>query len=143
MRFYWDTSAAINAFFAPSALDRLKTDEHVTRTHTLSEFFSVMTGSGIALPNEEGRLFEVVLTPRDAARWLRGFVTKVKLTDLDGPELVNALEQAEAREVHGQGVYDYGHFVTAQKAKADVILTRDVADFRRLAAGTDLRVEWP
>ena len=44
MKYFWDTSAAINAAVSPTIYDRLKVDDHVARLHLFLEFFSTMTG---------------------------------------------------------------------------------------------------
>ena len=41
---YWDTSALVMALHDETIRDRLATGERVTRTHSLSELFSVLTG---------------------------------------------------------------------------------------------------
>ncbi len=55
--------------------------------------------------------------------------------------MLEALDQAPARNVSGGRVYDYGHALSATKAKAEVILTRNQEDFRGLCGS--LRIEWP
>jgi hypothetical protein len=141
VRFYWDTSAAINAVISTEAHGRLEKDDHVSRSHTFSEFFSVMTGRGIGVTDDNGQVFDLVLSPRTAAKWLRNFAAKVTLVELDGPEILDALDKAESKRISGQGVFDYGHALAAAKAKVDVILTRDTTDFQRLAGA--IKVEWP
>jgi len=141
LKIYWDTSAAINAMISPEVDSRFDQDEHFTRLHTLSEFFSIMTGRGITVPDDSGRLFRISMSPHDAAKWLRGFVSKVRLVDLEGHEVLDALDRAEANGIQGGRVFDYGHALAARKASADTILTRNTNDFRALAGA--IRIEWP
>ena len=112
-----------------------------SRSHTFSEFFSVMTGRGIGVTDDSGQIFDLVLSPSLAAKWLRNFAAKVTVIEVDGPEILDALDKAESKRISGQGVFDYGHALAASKANVDVNLTRDVADFQRLAGV--IRVEWP
>jgi predicted nucleic acid-binding protein len=141
VKFYWDTSAVINAVISTEVHGRLDKDDHVSRSHTFSEFFSVMTGRGIAVTDDTGELFDLVLRPSTAAKWLRSFAGNVTLIELDGPEILDALDKAESKRISGQGVFDYGHALAAAKANVDVILTRDTADFQRL--GGAIKIEWP
>ncbi len=61
--------------------------------------------------------------------------------ELNGGEILAALEQAQALSVQGGRVYDYAHAVGAIKAHADAILTRNVSHFTGLTGST--KVEWP
>ena len=80
MKSYWDTSAVINALISPEVMERLKTGEHITRLHTLAEFFANMTGRGVKYRDlatgEEVFLF---LTPDECAAWLRVFAGRCNL----------------------------------------------------------------
>jgi len=102
-----------------------------------SEFFSIMTGRGIQVKGQSGRL---VMSTADAATWLRRFSNRVKLVDLDLTETLDAFGKAAANGVIGRLVYDYGHILSAEKAGVDVILTRNTADFVPL---TLKPVQWP
>ena len=141
MKVYWDTSAAINALISKPVWDRLDTDEHFTRLHLLSEFFSTMTKRGVEVKDEDGNSAKLVMSPKDAATWLRKFAGRVKLVELDLPETLDALDQTQAKSVSGGKVYDYGHSLAADKAGADVLLTRNAKDFQPL--GGQARLEWP
>jgi hypothetical protein len=85
-------------------------------------------------------VFDLVMTGDNAAKWLRGFASKVTVIDPDGAELLDALDKAQTNNVSGGRVYDYGHVVAAQKAKVEVILTRNTNDFRGLST---IPLEWP
>ena len=106
MKVYWDTSAAINAMISPEVEARLDREHNFTRPHMFSEFFSIMTGRGIAITDDRGQIFDLVITGNDAAKWLRRFASKVSLIDLEGAEKLAALDNAESKRVSGQGVYD-------------------------------------
>ena len=141
MKFFWDTSAAINAAVSLSVKARLNSDEHVARKHLLLEFFSTMTGRGIPGKDAAGVAVKVKLDPNDAAKWLRQFASKVTLIDVELNELLDALDEAQSRSVEGARVYDYAHAVAAIKAKADVVLTRNEKHFAGLTGNA--RLEWP
>ena len=79
MRVYWDTSAAINAAVSAQVFNRLKSDEHCTRAHLFAEFISTMTGRGIPVKDKDGNPARLMLTPNDAAAWLRTFSSKVRV----------------------------------------------------------------
>ena len=79
MKVYWDTSAAINAAVSAQVFNRLNSDEHCTRAHLFAEFFSTMTGRGIPVKDKDGNPARLMLTPNDAAAWLRTFSSKVRV----------------------------------------------------------------
>jgi hypothetical protein len=141
MRVFWDTSAAINALVSPQVWDRLSTDQHFARLHLFAEFFATMTGRGIPVKDRAGNLARMVLTPSDAARWLREFAAKVDLVELTPQETLDALDGAARHGVQGGRVYDYGHSLAADKVGAEVLLTRNIADFTGLPS--QARLEWP
>ena len=141
MRFYWDTSAAINATVSPAVEARLETGEHFTRLHLLQEFFSTMTERGIAVKDRAGQPARMVFAADDAAKWLRDFAGRVTLIELDGPEMLTALDAALRLKIKGPKVYDYGHALCAAKAKADVVLTRNAKDFAPVVGAA--RIDWP
>jgi hypothetical protein len=141
MKVFWDTSAAINAVVSPQVWDRLKTNEHFALPHLCAEFFAIMTGRGIAVKDQAGNPARLVLTPTDAAQWLREFAAKVKLVELTAAEALDALDVAAQKNVQGGRVYDYGHALAAEKAEAEVLLTRNLNDFTGLT--NKARPEWP
>jgi hypothetical protein len=137
---YWDTSAAINALVSPEVWARLSTGEHFARLHLFSEFFATMTGRGIPVKDETGNPARLVLSPKDAAAWLRVFRSKVNLVELDDTETLDALDNAQAHNIQGGKVYDYVHAMAAQKAQSDALLTRNTDDFSDL---TKISLHWP
>lgn len=140
MRTFWDTSAAINALVSPAVFNRLAAGEHIARVHLLSEFFSTMTGRGIEVTDQQGQPARLVLSAEDAAKWLRTFSSKVAFVDLTADEMLDGLDRADQAGVQGGRVYDFGHALTANKAQADELLTRNATDFSGL---TTARLEWP
>jgi len=124
-KYYWDTSAMINAAVSEAVAERLDADTHLARSHNLSEFFAIMTGRGVEIRALGAR---AVWSPKDARKWLRDFVSKVTLVEWSAGEWLDGLEQAGSKVV-GARVYDYGHALAAVKAGADVVLTRNRSDF--------------
>jgi hypothetical protein len=127
-KYYWDSSAMINAAVSVVVAERLDADTHLARAHNLSEFFAIMTGRGIEIPVLGAR---AVWSPKDARNWLRDFVSKVTMVELTAEEWLDGLGAAGSK-VHGARVYDYGHALAAVKASADVVLTRNPSDFEGL-----------
>jgi hypothetical protein len=141
VKFYWDTSAAINAAVNPAVKARLAEGQHFARLHLLQEFFSTMTGRRIEIRDANGKAARLVFTPEDAAQWLRDFAGRVTLIELDRTELLDALDAAGSRQVKGPKVYDYGHALCAAKAGVEVVLTRNAKDFTPMIGSA--RIEWP
>lgn len=134
MRTYWDTSAVMNAAVSAEVARLLDSGEHVTRTHTFSEFFNRMTGRGIRWVDASGQAHALVMDPGDAAAWLAEFARRVGEADLGRDETLAALTEAKARGVTGRMVHDWLHACAAQKAGCERLLTRNTDDFRLLGA---------
>jgi hypothetical protein len=75
---YWDTSAIINAAISPDVYDRLNQGKHVTRLHSLAEFFATITGRGVEIKDPFGGKDRLVLTPQECAEWLSVFAQRAK-----------------------------------------------------------------
>ena len=86
------------------------------------------------------QVVRLVLTPQDAAVWLRSFRAKVKLIELEDAQVLDALDKAHLRNIQGGRVYDYVHALAAEKVQADTLLTRNTTDFSGL---TQIAVQWP
>ena len=119
---YLDTSAMIRACRMDVA------PRGVTRTHTLAEFYSTLTGVGV-LTVIGGREVKERLSPKAAAKEIRRTFAHVKFYDM-GPDLVmEALERAAKKNVHGRNIHDWLHCLAAEKSKCDVIVTLNFSDF--------------
>lgn len=134
MKVYWDTSAVINAIISPGVMKLTQTGEHVTRSHTLAEFFSRMTGRGVRWVDSDGEANCMILDADVATDWLKTFTSKVKLVDLTGPETLEWLGRARKKGVQGGRIHDFLHAAAAEKAEAEKILTRNLADFDGLSS---------
>jgi predicted nucleic acid-binding protein len=120
MILYWDSSSLIAALIAGHQ------PKGLTRTHTLAEVFSTLTGKGIETAAGRQRLY-----PDDAAALLSN-LPRLKFVDLTPGEALKALESAETHGVRGGLVHDWLHVQAAHKAEADLILTENTQHFRTL-----------
>ena len=125
---YWDSSALIE-MLSDSALEaQLLAEGGYTRTHTLAEMFSALSGGN----------FHIRVPANDAARMVRAVAERLRFVNLSEVEILNALDKAQARGVRGGRVHDYLHALAADKAKADALLTADINDFDGLVPGLSI-----
>src|SRR6266566_3733069 len=123
MRRYWDSSALLDAFW-DSRIEKLAQEpDQWTKSHTLSEMFSTLTG---------GRLGGQFV-PADAAVIIRELSARMNFVELDYKEVLEALDEAEKRGVRGGNVHDWMHARAAKKAGVSVLLTGNFTDFGNLA----------
>jgi len=121
MRAYWDSSALVEATVDPALRARLHREKGLTRTHTLGESFSALTG------NPKARLEAEV-----AAQVIEQLSTDLEFTDLTAAEVIAALKQARRKGVRGGRVHDLLHAAAADKSGAKELLTIDANDFAGL-----------
>jgi predicted nucleic acid-binding protein len=126
---YWDSSALVVTISDQALKDRLLAEGGYTRTHTLTEMFSALTGGnlGIRVP------------ANDAAKMIRAATGRLRFVNLTEPEILAALDNAQRMGVRGGRVHDYMHALAASKSGADALLTTDRNDFNGLVP--DLAVE--
>jgi predicted nucleic acid-binding protein len=89
--------------------------------HGLTEVFSSLTGgrSGYRLPAAEvAELIE------------DGVLPYVEPVTLSMKEMLSAMRDTQSRGVRGGAIYDYLHLVAARKARAPVLYTLNISDFR-------------
>ena len=122
---YWDTSALIMALHDETIRDRLAGGEHATRTHSLSEMFSVLTG---------GR-FRVKYSPGNAALLAADIARQLTFVDLSTEEALRGLKEASRQKVFGGRIHDWMHALAAEKAGATTLLTLNGDDFSGLERG--------
>ena len=121
----WDTSALIVALHDETIRDRLAKGEHVTRSHSLSALFSVLTG---------GR-FRVKYSPNNAAALAADIARQLTFVDLSAEEILRGLHGASRTQVSGGRVHDWMHALAAEKAVASTFLTLNGDDFSGLERG--------
>lgn len=128
MKRYWDTSALLNAFW-DSRIEKLSREpDQWTRSHTLTEMFSTLTG---------GRLgFQ--FNPADAAEIVRELTSRMNFVELSSVEVQTALDEAEKRGVRGGRIHDWLHARAAKKAGVEKLLTENFADFAELEDGFEV-----
>lgn len=119
MKYYWDSSALVEASADLVLRRRLRTDGGITRTHSLAECFSALTAGGLA----------VRLDADAAAQMVNNLAADLEFVDLSAAEVLSALKQARKRGVRGGRVHDFLHAVAADKSNAVRLLTLDEHDF--------------
>ena len=122
MRAYWDSSAVIEACADPVLRARMRQERGVTRTHTLAEVFSTLTGGRLAFR----------LDADEAARTVANLAGDLDFHDLAPAEVLTALKEARKKGVRGGRIHDYLHAVAAQISGANKLLTLDKNDFAGL-----------
>ena len=123
MKAYWDSSAVIEACQSPVLRARLHRERGLTRTHTLAEVFSTLTGGNLAFR----------LDADAAAKTVASLAADFDFYDLTAAEILIALKEARKRGVRGGRVHDYFHAVAARKSGAKKLLTLDKNDFAGLS----------
>jgi predicted nucleic acid-binding protein len=128
MTVYWDTGALMRFL-----LEKRQAEiSGVTRTHTLAELFSALTGQGWkeTLPGgiERQRRMGMAL----AAKQIQDISRRLQFIDLTAEEVVRAINQAKQLAAQGGRIHDLLHAVAAQKANADELWTVDRNDFNGL-----------
>jgi hypothetical protein len=112
----------------------------VTRSHSLSEFFCVLSGPGLAV-TEDGKTVKKALSPAAAAKAARESFASLEFVDLNGPQTLEAVEDSvKVKDVTGKHIHDWLHCKAAERSRADRIMTVNLKDFSRM---TKLRLEIP
>ena len=102
----------------------------VMSAHGFAEAFSVLTRAPWVPP----------IQPHEAWSMLdRMIVPYFELVHLDGAEHKSLIWRCGVRKVAGGRVYDAVHLACAEKAGAELILTKNLRDFRALAWSDELR----
>jgi hypothetical protein len=111
----------VEAVIDPTLRARLKSERGFTRTHTLGEAFSALTGNP-----------QVRFDADWSAQTIEQLIRDLDFVDLSAPEVVAALKQAKRKGVRGGHVHDLLHAAAADKSGAQDLLTIDVNDFKGL-----------
>jgi len=100
----------------------LRRERGFTRTHTLAEVFSTLTGGNLAFR----------LDAAAAAQTVANLAADLDFHDLTAAEVLLALQSARKKGVRDGRIHDYLHAVAAQKSGAKSLLTLDRNDFNDL-----------
>ncbi len=122
MKAYWDSSAVIEACSSTPLRARLHRERGFTRTHTLAEVFSTLTGGNLAFR----------LDADAAAQTTDNLAADLDFLDLTPTEVLKAMKAARKKGVRGGRIHDFLHAVAAQKSGAKALLTLDKNDFNDL-----------
>ncbi|MCI0743888.1 MAG: PIN domain-containing protein [Verrucomicrobia subdivision 3 bacterium] len=126
MKPYWDTSALVEATIDPVLRSRVRSEQPYTRTHSLAEAFSALTGGNLGIRLEAD----------DATATLENLAEDLDFVELDKTDVLTALKTARRKGVRGGRVHDYLHAVAAEKQKATQLVTLDRNDFVELTTLT-------
>ncbi len=109
------------------------THEGMMSWHAVAEAWAVLTRlpKPLTLSGEQARLALAKLHPAFAR------------VDMDGEIYEPALLRCCAAELWSGAVFDAIHLVVAEKVEADLLLTFNVKDFRRLAVGQNPGIAAP
>jgi len=121
---YWDSSAVVEACTSPALRARLHRERGLTRTHTLAEVFSTLTGGNLAFR----------LGADEAAKTVANLASDLDFQDLAADDVLKALKEARKKGVRGGRIHDYLHAVAAEKSGARKLLTLDRNDFNDLTS---------
>jgi predicted nucleic acid-binding protein len=127
MKAYWDSSALIETVQDANLYSKLKQEGAFTRTHTLAETFSILSGTT-----------RFRASANDAAATIKGLAQYLDFVDVSSAEVIEALEKAEARGVRGGRVHDYIHALAAKKSGAKTLVAMDKNDFTGLVPGVSV-----
>ena len=126
MKTYWDTSGLIRAYVMKQK------PQGMTRSHTVSEFFCVLSGPGLAV-TESGKTVKKALSPAGAAKATRDTFSNLGFYDLTGPQTIGAVEaSAKVRDIIGRNIHDWLHCKAAEQCGAEKIFTVNMKDFSRM-----------
>ncbi len=122
MNAYWDGSALVAATLDRAVRDQLVASGAVTRTHSLAEVFSTLTGSRLGFRVDAD----------DAVRVIRDLLREIEVVELSAAEVMDALAEARSRGVRGGRVHDFLHAVAARKTNCASVVTLNQSDFEGL-----------
>jgi predicted nucleic acid-binding protein len=106
----------------------------VTSAHGLAETWSALTGIPLRPP----------LAAATAHRIVReGILARFEIASATARDYERVLASAADLDARGGSVYDALHAAMARKARADVVLTLDIRDFRRVAPDLGTRLRTP
>ena len=125
MKAYWDSSALVEALRNPKSRQALARQGGWTRTHSLCEVFSTLTGGRLGLRS----------SAEDALRLVEDLAQDLEFVELDAAQTFRALGKAKRLGVRGGLVHDLLHAEAALLAGAKKIVTLNIEDFRAIRQG--------
>src|SRR5580693_7103613 len=128
MTVYGDTSAIVH--FVTTR--RVRQIAGVTRTHTLAELFSTLTGRGWHELMPDGSTRQKRMSLEVAAKAVKDIRGRLSFVDLSPDEVLTAVQDAKNVGAQGARIHDLLHAVAADKAKADELWTLARNDFAGL-----------
>lgn len=132
MKIYWDTSALVK-YFAAGNLEKIA---GVTRTHSLVELFSTLTGRGYDERMKDGTVRHRRYSMPAAAKVVAKVRSRLDIVDLTTDEVLLAIQNASHANAQGGRIHDLMHAAAADKAGADELWTLDQNDFAGLCRTT-------
>ncbi|HEY1174090.1 MAG TPA: hypothetical protein VGH19_22185 [Verrucomicrobiae bacterium] len=132
MKIYWDSSALI-WFYSRKRLVEIK---GVTRTHTLAEVFSALTGRGIMLQMDDGTQRPRKYSPEIATAVVEQMYQRLEFVDISAAETIKSFSLTHTQGVQGGRIHDYLHVKAAEMARADELWTADENDLSGLGKVT-------
>ena len=131
LRTYWDSSALVEALHDETLRARLEQPGNLTRTHSMAEVFSTLTG---------GRL-GIRYSPTEASEMVGSLAEDLEIAELSPAQTLEALASAHKKGVRGGRIHDYLHAVAAFQAEAKTLVTLNGKDFKGLIE--DLKIIAP
>ena len=124
---YFDSSAMIRAY------SLRQVPKGVTRSHSLAEFYSTLTGPGLkSILN--GRTVIATLPPVLAAQAAQKTFAKMTFRDLTDKEAMEALASAAEANEFGRNIHDWMHCQAAELAECGKVATLNAKDFARMTS---------
>jgi predicted nucleic acid-binding protein len=141
---YFDSSVLVSALLASHPrhtesfawLERVHRREvrGVVAAHGLAETWSTLTGMPLHPP----------LGAHDALRLVQEAVDgRFRVVEAKRRDYASLLQAAARLDIRGGSIYDALHVAMARKCRADVVLTLDLRDFRRVAPDLGRRIREP
>ena len=106
MKAYWDSSALVEATGDIRLRARLRSERGITRTHSLAEIFSALTGGNL----------NIRMDADGAAQVVDNLTADLDFIDLKPDEVTRALKEAKQRGVRGR-VHDFLHQLRPRSAE--------------------------
>ena len=104
----------------------------MTRTHSLAEAFSSLSGIGIQIRRADGSVQFRRFSPRLPAAVVERLASNLEFCDCSAAEVIEAVSHAHQKGVEGGRVHDFLHAIVANKAGASELWTLDRNDFAGL-----------